>query len=557
MKQLLVLLLSLCAAVFTAYSQDNPGTQNITLGACGACNSYAGNVNTATASAIPACSGIADDDLFYTFVAPAPTVPGDLVGIKVTVTTSAFDVVVQLITNANANVKCVNDVVGIGGEELIHYGLITGQTYHIRVHSVNDVPGAGNFNVCFEQIPELFLRPQYLNFGPSGNGYSINEIISREFFASPGPVQKTGWKLVCVASGEEFFREVNGISTQVNLNTITGICYNKTYKVYCRVMIAGIWCGYGSASTIIMESEPNTSILAASCGQTYDIYQSVMSVAYLNASQIIGWEFSTDNGNTVFTALSLPGSSIIELSNVPQMRYNKIYNVRVRAQICGQWGPYGGGCFMITGPLPYTYAEAQYCNVVLGVGGNMICEFVQNATNYIWQFAPIQCGDPTFTPIGAAQLINSPDPIINLGEITVVPGACYRVGVKPFVGEQQGDYGQFCQIQIAGGFAPPEGQEIYAGEQRANIKFPDANETMLYPNPNQGSFNLIIDSKFEEEQISLDIYNSAGVLVYTEIVMPDFDALRKLELNLGLSPGFYSMRLSSANHAESKHFLVQ
>jgi hypothetical protein len=322
-------------------------------------------------------------------------------------------------------------------------------------------------------------------------------------------------------------------------------------------MIGGIWCGYGPPSIIIMEPEPNTYILPASCGQTYDIYQSVMSAAFLSAEQQFEWEFTTDNGNITFTALGVVGSSIIELAEVPQLRYNKIYNVRIRARICGIWGPFGGGCFMITGPLPYTYLEPQFCNTIVGPGSSLICEFVANATEYIWQLAPIQCGDPTFTPTGPAQVLYSDDAILWLGEASLTAGACYRVGVKPFVGEQQGDYGQFCQIQILGGMAPPQENVADPFENRTRVEFPDISKSSLYPNPNQGSFNLNLGGVHQDETVNIDIFNASGVLIYTELVLPDYSGARKTYLDLGLPAGFYSARISSAAYTESKHFLVQ
>jgi len=109
-----------------------------------ACSYTAGTTVGATQS-YAGCSGTADDDVWYSFVATNSTA-------TITVVPSAtMDAVLQLysgICSTLSSISCA-DVGFTGGNEVINaVGLSAGTTYYFRVYDYYSGNGGGTFNVC-------------------------------------------------------------------------------------------------------------------------------------------------------------------------------------------------------------------------------------------------------------------------------------------------------------------------------------------------------------------------------------------------------------------------
>jgi hypothetical protein len=167
-------------------AQNTPGSQNITLGTCTSCTFINGNLTPLTNSGIPFCSGSGSNDAFYTFTMPTAMQAGHTIGIKVTLQGLAFDGVIQILNNSNVSVACKNAVAGTVDEDLVHYfpNGTTG-TFHVRVHSASGSIGAGTFQLCVRQIPELFLRPQFVVTNNAGQPYQLGNQMQRVFLTNP------------------------------------------------------------------------------------------------------------------------------------------------------------------------------------------------------------------------------------------------------------------------------------------------------------------------------------------------------------------------------------
>jgi len=99
---------------------------------------------------IPGCTGNADDDVWYQFVATNTST-------QINVTAGAsFDPVVQLFSGACASLSSLicKDDFGSGVTETINYsGLTIGQTYRIRVFHYGLGTGSGDFTICVTNPP--------------------------------------------------------------------------------------------------------------------------------------------------------------------------------------------------------------------------------------------------------------------------------------------------------------------------------------------------------------------------------------------------------------------
>jgi len=475
----------------------------------------------------------------------------------------AFNGVLQVLNNAaTISYGCSNAATGTGNEDLtlMFDNSLVGQTMHVRVYSASGAIGSGAFQLCARQIPELKLRPQFIVTNNAGNYYQLYDQINREFFNNPGPVQKTGWLLIDQTTQTQHYAEVNGISTIITLNQIPGLCYDRIYMVFCRVQIGGIWCGYGVGRPIRMAEYPITSVIPVTggvtqCGGTFDIYQSQLLATFVAPGQIFQWEFTTDNGQTVIICQGAPGSSIMVLDSCNGLQYNKIYSIRIRVQICGVWGPFiSTNCFILTSTIPYTQLRPDYCPALVGAGSNIIANYVANATQYAFKVFPIDCNDPLMQPTGIAQTVIHNSNIFPLNLISVSPGQCYGVQVKPFIGNQEGEFGATCKITITGPIANPNGMAAEPDLKSMETGLHQDELFMLYPNPNNGTFEILLDTAREDEQILFEVFDLSGKRVMSE---QRTNAGRMVyTMQADLQAGMYLMRVQSGDYVHVERFAV-
>lgn len=127
-----------------APSNDNCASA-IPLNVNSSCVTTAGTTIGATQS-LPGCSGTADDDVWYSFVATSSVQ-------QVTVApTTNIDVVVQAYSGtcgALNSISCNDNAGSSMNEQFNLVGLVTGQTYYIRVYDFA-IGTNGNFTICIQ-----------------------------------------------------------------------------------------------------------------------------------------------------------------------------------------------------------------------------------------------------------------------------------------------------------------------------------------------------------------------------------------------------------------------
>lgn len=118
------------------------------------CSPTNGSVAYATES-LTACSGVANNDVWYSFTANSN-------GAQITVNGSTeFDAVYEIYSGNCANLtslSCVDAGVEGVSETGVVNNLILGQTYYVRVHDwLDDIPNTMTFNLCVEQFTQCNL----------------------------------------------------------------------------------------------------------------------------------------------------------------------------------------------------------------------------------------------------------------------------------------------------------------------------------------------------------------------------------------------------------------
>jgi hypothetical protein len=124
------------------------GAITLTAASDNTCTTVSGSSSNATQS-FASCSGTADDDVWYKFVATATSH-------QVTVArTSMSNPVFEVFSGtcgSLTSLECVNDFGNNTTEVRNVTGLTIGATYYIRVHSNNDASGNGGFTICVRCI---------------------------------------------------------------------------------------------------------------------------------------------------------------------------------------------------------------------------------------------------------------------------------------------------------------------------------------------------------------------------------------------------------------------
>lgn len=521
MHKKLTILVALCFAI-GGFAQEDPASAvsislqdylQVTYDAQ-ACASTAGSLG-ATDSGEPVCTGISTDDVWYAFTATTQAV-------KIEGETTNFDMVLQVIDAGTMNsIACQNTNGANTGESLYLNTLVAGSNYYVRVHSA-DGAGTGTFDICGQYLPQAEVRNGwYPAFTPDIGlpGYRINQSVNRTTYTPYNDlIQGTRWMFIDIDSGDIFTSEVNGSNGMINLNSVGGLCFNKTYDVFCQVRVSDFWCGYSQVRQIYTESEPTTELEPAYPGLNYNLDDEIKA-RFVGTGQNLEWRLTTDNGETVLLHQGANSTSYCYLDLVDCIRYNRIYTIEIRAEYCGLWGSWSDPEFIIINPIPYVNLRPEFCGTVQYPGVTLQCEFLEVVDQYAWQLAPVDPDDPTMTPIAPAIVAYS----VNTTALYLLPlgveyGTTYRVGVKPMLGTtdncnspQEGDYGFFCLVTIG---TPAEltewDGEVLAPEDPTY----DAASLSVYPNPvTNGYASVFVGDKNLSGNALIQIYDLAGKLV--------------------------------------------
>lgn len=148
MKRLIIYTLVLSS--FGSFAQSDNCSSATTLSVTANCSSPVSGTTTGATQSIAGCTGTADDDVWYQFVATASSH-------QIVVTPIAgMDPVVQLFSGPCSSLISLacQDSYGDGVAETINYsGLTPGNTYTIRVYHYFAGSGTGNFTICVTNPP--------------------------------------------------------------------------------------------------------------------------------------------------------------------------------------------------------------------------------------------------------------------------------------------------------------------------------------------------------------------------------------------------------------------
>lgn len=223
--------------------------------------STSGNTNFATQSQV-GCSGTADDDVWYSFVATSTYH-------TITVTpTTLSDAVFQVFSGACGgltSLACINATTGSSNETTTLTGLTTGATYRVRVYSNANGTGQGSFSICVTTPP-----PPPVNDNCSGAlSLTVNPGIFCTSTTSGTILNATdsGVTSTCFGTDDDdvwFSFVATNTTHYVSLLNVAG----STTDMYHAVYSGASGCG-ALGSPLICSDADSSTVTGLTIGQTY------------------------------------------------------------------------------------------------------------------------------------------------------------------------------------------------------------------------------------------------------------------------------------------------
>lgn len=543
----------------------------------------AGSGQTATT-----CATNLTDLRWFRFTVPTGTPSA---AVKITVVPTGFDAVIDFYSGTAASPvfkECSNAVVGNTTEILrttwATNPIAPGTEYYFRVSSTTDV-ASGCFDVKVEYYPTAFVNASPNPTADTGMpGYKANQFLKRNYPNAATPnalVQNTRFRIVNITDGTTTCTGlINGSADQLLIYSIPCMCYGNNYNVWVELRIDGHWCGEGPLRQVNMEASPTNAISNAAC-QTQTLLSGVLTTSYYGTAAQIEWEFSS-SGSVVATVQTAAGATNIQLYNpgLTCLRYNRIYSVRVRMKYCNVWGDWSAPYCLITAPIPYLTVTGPPATGYPNICGTTISQYyfaytqyVQGASQYIWQVAQVNPAAPN-VPLAPAVVTTTTTEILNLATQGLTPGLSYRIAVKPRLtscnNPQEGDYGQFCVVTIAGGAAPNSGanmdlvsSETVEGNHEKNMELPmDIDQ--------QGNVAVIRFQGIDEKMITVrflneaalgkgqvEIVNMSGQIIFaSDVYSESLDQLIQLPLPQNCASGIYLVRVQTEKGSTTEKFYL-
>lgn len=310
----------------------------------GNCVAKHGNLSTALESPESNSTAVSGEDQWFEVVAVSP-------GIRVQLSTTAFDGMIELQDASGNTLATENAVSGLGGE-ILHFAgpLPVGATYFIAIRNFNSALGTGAYSVCVQRLS-----------APACNS-SAPFSVCGQFKCTNTGAQIYQFTFVNTLTGEAINRtNSNGLTTTPFTGFIPGQSYGVSLACTYNLFDAA-----GNAETFTF-SNPNACLVPMTAHADVDLRPqdvcasgprpnnaTVGATAWICGASYFQWEFTqvspspgmpfTVNGDGVSRFLNLAAAGLTAGAS---------YNVRIRpvfGTVFGEWGP-DTQCLQIIGQL--------------------------------------------------------------------------------------------------------------------------------------------------------------------------------------------------------------
>jgi hypothetical protein len=337
-----------------------------------------------------------------------------------------------------------------------------------------------------------------------------------------------------IVSAQQSYSVVNVRNRTVpdfKLSWIPGTQYGRTYTIRVAAFVAGAWRSFGPACSVTTASVvPTTQLSAGSCSVTLSTLDQTLNFAQVPGAT--NYRLEITNSSQPLNIVSVRNNTVLnfKLSFFSGIQYNRTYNIRIGAYVNGAWEPYGSICQVTTpSSAPTPSLVAAVCGATVASLGQVVnFTTVSGATNY-----RVLVTNATQS-LSAVNTRNNTQATFALSFIpNTIANRTYDVSVAAFVGGVWGAYGPVCQLTAASASR----EEVLTNSRIINTENDSEDNTFefnVYPNPNQGLFNIELTA-----QSQVMITNTLGQVVLNETIEAG-----KSNLNIESQPtGIYFVKV--------------
>lgn len=532
-----------------------------------------------TGEVFPSCAGSQTVCWFkFNIPTPANTTLGTK-SIKIEIQGAAFSPVIDVFDASVVWKECIAGTVM--KTDPTSNPIVPTNDYYIRISSTS--PSAGSsFQIGVQYYPVAEVRPGYYpTLSTDPDGYSICDAFRRNNIVASGSslVQASRFTFTPTTTPNSGSCSVllNGTSPLILLSQLSCLCYNINYDVQVELQVDNHWCGGGTIRNIQMQAGPTTAITTANNSTIQ--FSSNISCSASCSNSTYEWEFTSQNGTVTTYQTTI---SNLPLYFVNCLRFNRIYQARVRIISCGVTGPWCGingadGTPLTfftppmptipvpTGPIGTGPGPNNFCYTQVGQYSVVDVDFYQGIDTYIFQFVKVASSAP-FTPIANPVIVFTGSSVCPITTGGCSPGNTYRVGIKPRVNAeacgaaQDGDYSPWCYFSVTPAPAPVPGMITAPEEEFIDFEVFEKNENL---DPTGLSFQVIGNNQQRLLAVStnsqeivgngfLKLYDINGRLVH-EIDMYNATGVTVIQFELpsDLPTGIYIANVYSNNTSQT------
>ncbi len=468
-----------------------------------------------------------------------------------------------------------------GGSGL--YGFCTGtydftvlpQTCTLNIAAITSTPSNGNngtINVngagTYCGIVSIALDAE-ISSGNYSNLTTYTEVLSTQFTGlAPGNYRVTISSNGSTCSDVEYITVISAPcnTTPVITASSTSICPGQTIVLNSNYITGNVWSNGGtsfntnitsagtytltvtelngcSASTSITISAgtncvPATQMSNGVCGNMSYVKTSSISCLPVSGATQYEWQFSNSFG--VYATKITTTSYILLHSVSPIINWGTNWNIKVRAKIGNNVGPYSSDCSIgimldpsIYG-VPQTTLRIQDCNkqnYKINADNRLIANPVSGAIQYEFEFSDAISGAVVATKLQTNNVLflNTVSPALSFP-------AQYNVRVRARIASTWGAFGTPCLIGIIG-----MNREDDTNNEAAALLDDIANDAtsfdlMVMPNPFNEETTVLINTNINEV-FDVKVYDVIGNIVFSQEIISN----NKLNIGSSFAQGSYIM----------------
>jgi len=316
--------------------------------------------------------------------------------------------------------------------------------------------------------------------------------------------------------------------TNAGVNSISGgfVSSNNSLSFSVGQTVIGT---YNSTNTMLTNGTlqpeiiniiPITQMNSGVCGTLNYARTSAIGCLAVSGATQYEWQFSNTSG--VFATKSTTTSYVLLHTVTPALNWGTNWNIKVRAKIGSNVGPYSADCTIgiipdpsITG-VPQTQLRTQDCNKQnyrINADNRIVANPIAGAIQYEFEFSSAITGLVVATKLSQYNVL-----FLNTLTPALTFPAQYNVRVRARISSTWGVFGTPCLIGI---ISLNRDQEIANNEielTEEEVISSNYFEMMVMPNPFNEQATLMINSDVNE-QVNVEVFDLVGNIVWKQIVL--------------------------------------